>query len=119
MLERIWELGIKAHAELLAEIVIDGPIGVVVFEPSDEMKEAAKSLGWDGQSPVFRMSNATRKRLAQTSAATGDHVTGQWYASRRPGRILVLAQRGVLLVNHHPGTGFSLEPGSTDAERAS
>jgi hypothetical protein len=115
-LNRIYEQAIKPHAEGLAPIIGGGRVAVVVFEPALEAITPLKDLGWDGRSKFFELSERERRRFAKNSAAQGDQVTARWLNSDRDGRLLVFAHRGTLLVNVDPVAGFSLEPGSLDAQ---
>ncbi|MBI5477329.1 MAG: hypothetical protein HY906_00650 [Deltaproteobacteria bacterium] len=105
------ERAIKPNAEAIAPIVARGKIAVVVFEPHDE--EPIRNLGWDGESPVFQLAEATAERMAQTMH--GDRVTQRWLRRRGRGRILIFMHYGTLLLNVDPEKGVSIEPGSTDA----
>lgn len=117
--DRILELGIKAHAELLVPILVTDAIAVAVFEPSPQIRQVATTLGWDGEAPVFRMSRAVQKMAARSFADDGDHVSARWHAAKRPGRILMLVHSGTILINFTDEDGYRVEPGSRNAERAS
>ena len=114
LLERLLTDGIQPHAGTIAQIVSDGGIAVVVFEPGPRITKVARQIGWDKYTaPVVRMPDAFRFDLAM--ADTG---TRRWL--KRPadggGRLFVMSGDGTLLVNITE-RGFSLEPGSLDHER--
>lgn len=117
VLDEILNHGIKPHADAIAEIVADGDIAVVVYRLRPDAERHARALGWDGVSPVFEMSEATRVRMIASSETIADHLKARWLRSHQPGRILVLTGVGSLLVNIDEKNGFSIEPRSTD-ERA-
>ena len=118
LLNRILDEGIKPYTEELAPIIADGDVAIVVFEPADDVKPALRAAGWDGRAHVLRMPNGYRKRLARSSdAVTRAWLTRSASVSGSAGRIFLFVQRGTLLVNFSPERGYSLEPGSTDAER--
>ena len=109
ILNRILNEAIKSNAEQIATIHLAGEVAVVVFEPGELVQAAMRSCGWDGKASVFALSPAGAKLLS-----TADHVTAAWLGGQRPGRILVAAHEGTLLINHDEDKGYSLEPGSTD-----
>ena len=108
---------IRIHGETLARIAIDGGVAIVVVDPIGRARKAAQIAGWNGTSPsLWRMDNSFRKQLIKNS----DAVTAAWLSGQRPyhARIFVFMERGTLLVNHTPTTGFYFGPASLDAERA-
>ncbi len=118
LLRRLLDEGIKPYTDDLAPILVAGDVAIVVFEPAKtdaEMMAALRAMGWDGKTPVFRMSNGYRKRLARNS----DAVTAAWLMRRAKnvGRLSVWTGRANFLVNFTPGQGYSFEPGSLDSER--
>jgi hypothetical protein len=116
VLDAIFTHGIKPHADAIAEVVESGDIAIVVHRLRPDVERNARALGWDGVSPVFRMTESTRARMIASSEAIADTVTARWLRAKRTGRVFVLSGVGSLLVNVDED-GFSIEPGSTD-ERA-
>ena len=107
--------GVKPHAKRIAPITEDGDIAVVVFEVSGLAEEGATSLGWDGESPVFRLSNQTRKTMAEHLRKVGDKVSANWFDEQsRDGRIYFLVHEGAFLLNI-TDDGLEIEPGSLDS----
>ncbi len=120
-LDRLLREGIKPHAEQIAAIGLAGWIAVVVYDlaPDPETQAFARAMGWDGRTPVFRMSAAVRRRLARS-----DTVTAAWLSrkpdpdpSRTIARIFVRTGLANFLVNFGPQRGYYFEPGSLDSER--
>ncbi len=111
------ESAIKPHAHAIAEILSEGGIAAVVFEPQEPTLDALAHFGWHGE-PVFLFTRDHRELFAKGCEEIGDDVAAQWLrAENRLGRVLLFAAMGTLLINFTPGQGFSLEPGSTNAER--
>ncbi len=102
----------------IAEIVLNGGVAVVVYEPDPENLPALRDFGWDGKSAVFKLRWSGALRMAQGCAEVGDHVTGRWLFRRGTHRVLLAMHKGSLLFNYSENGGWSLEPGSTDHERA-
>jgi hypothetical protein len=109
-LERLIKEGIQPRADEIAEIGADDGIAVVVFEPSQEWKDALSTHGWKGEA-VFPMSDRIRKSLSTT-----DDLTEKWVANARPEtmRLFAIVQDWSLLLNKKRGEDWSIEPGSTD-----
>jgi len=119
LMDRLLSEGIHAHAQDIAPIIANGGIAVVVYKPHDLAREAARAVGWDGESATFKLSNAARQRLIASLLRRDDAVTCRWLRGNRAGRIFMISGAGTLLINFVPGVGYSLEPGSTDSERMS
>ena len=115
ILDRLLDEGIKPHATEIAEIVADGDLAALMFEPSEQAKQAVQSLGWDGQAAAFKVAGERAKALAVQLRKVGDTATAAWLERKQPGRILVFTGDGTLCVNFQPGGGFSIEPGTLDA----
>jgi hypothetical protein len=115
--QRLFDEGIKPHAAEIVEMNARGEVPVVVFEPWPSTRDALRKYGWKGQ-PVFRMSPRFKRDQAQL-----DWVTRRWLARKwqegDPLRIFFAVMNGMFLVNHSPETGFTVEPGSTDADSKS
>jgi hypothetical protein len=112
--EKLLDECVRPHSDAVAELVHDGAfIAVVLYRATPATRAKALQMGWDGESPVFALSDAAREAMAQGSEAAGDVGTAEWLRSARPGRILVLAHdRASWLVNVSPEAGYSLEPGT-------
>src|SRR5262249_22983708 len=62
-LDRTLDLGVKPPPTALTAMTSTGAVAVVLFEPSADASAAAQELGWSGEgAPVFRLSEAARKR---------------------------------------------------------
>lgn len=109
--ERLLNLVIRPYAKELAAIMVTGRIACLVFEPSEDNKQAAAGLGWDGKMPVFAMDEIMRGRLAE-ALKSYDPVCSSWLIDQRYRRMFVLIHNGSLLVNHNPDNQFSIEPNS-------
>lgn len=117
LMHRLLEKGIKPHAEAIARIAATGGIAVVVWEVDESnLRKLLRAEGWRPSSPVFPMTPRMKAALDAT-----DFVTCRWLKMRSDlcvTRLFVVVRDGTLLVNYTPSEGFSLEPGSTDRERA-
>ncbi len=111
--DRLLDLGIKPHAEEIAAIAAKGDVAVVVFEPDPSIADALNTIGWDGESHVFRLSNNAKRRLV----AGLDKVTMRWLNRKAGVRVFLFVQGGNLLVNLDE-RGWFIEPGSNDSGRA-
>ena len=113
-LRDLLDRGVKPHAKRIAPIAEAGDIAVVVFELSGRAKEGATSLGWDRASPVFRLSNESRKTMAEHLRKVGDKVSANWFDDKsRDGRIHFLVHEGAFLLNI-TDDGLEIEPGSLE-----
>lgn len=116
VMDRILKEGIVAHADAIAPICAVGDIAVVVFELDPSFHEGVRQWGWDGSCPVFRLSNARRKNAIRYFRQIGDTVSANWFERKQDERIFLFNGPGSsLLINFKPGEGYSLEPGSLDA----
>lgn len=102
----------KANFDALDEIMSTGEIAGFIWKVSPDV---LKSFGvGPGEGPfVVKLPGSVRKNLKNSDA-----VTSQWVRGGRTGRVFVVWTVGTLLVNFNNGIGWSLEPGSTDAEVA-
>lgn len=117
-LAHIINQGLRPHAPTLAGIGFSGDVVVAVFEPGEEAKKTALAIGWDGESPVFRMSPEARKTLAGSGAA--ETALGKWlqkkFVPAQPvARILVLTGDAPVMLNFSAFGGWALE--SEEAEQ--
>lgn len=100
------------HAREIEAIGARGEIAVVVCEPSETWSGGLRQHGWTGEA-VFPMGQWMR-----LAVSTSDRVTERWVASPRPAttRIFAVVHEDSLLLNHTATDGYTVEPGSTDAE---
>lgn len=102
---------VRPHRDAVADIIHEDGIAVVLFRASPRAQQGARAMGWDGEAPVFRLSDEAREKIAAGSEAAGDAVTANWMRASRPGRIFVIAHdAGTWLLNFSPEDGFTLEP---------
>ncbi len=102
---------VRPHRDAVADIIHEDGIAVVLFRASPRVQQGARAMGWDGEAPVFKLSDEAREKMAAGSEAAGDAVTARWMRASRSGRIFVIAHDGVTwLLNFDPDTGYSLEP---------
>jgi len=108
----ILEKAVKPHANAIVSITKTGDIAAVVFEPHEELVVIAQAWGWDGSSPVFRLSNKKRKEAIEHFREERDKVAERWFtAERNDGRIFLLVHDETLLLNITK-EGIDIEPGS-------
>jgi hypothetical protein len=110
--DAILAAAIKPHAESIVPIVLSADVAVVVHDAHPDVAEHARSLGWDGTAPVFRLEDRTLIQLAAILGQNGDEISRDWFLTPRIGRIYVLFERRTFLVNFDPARGYSIEPGS-------
>ena len=116
-LDRLLDEGIKPNAQKIAPIFLSQDVALLFFNPGpgSDVRKAAKLMGWKGREiEVRRMPEAMAQMLA-ASLMPGDPAAG-WLLHRRQGRVFVVMESGTLCVNHVPGEGFSIEPGTTDRD---
>lgn len=117
LLDRILEEGIKANVRAIAEIVVDGAIAVLVFEPHSGAMDALRAIGLDSASKVFELSRTHREGLAQHVLSLGDQRSADWLTRKAEGRIFVFVHGKTLFINFDERDGgYSIEPGSLDGE---
>jgi hypothetical protein len=97
----------------IAKIVRAGDIAVVVWEPHELILEGVRAIGYDGTTPVFRLSSGKRKALVASFREANDRVSEKWFARKATNRIYLLTGLGSLLINIGPN-GMAIEPGSLD-----
>lgn len=112
-LDELLAEGIKPHWDAIEQIIDTGEIAVVVWNLDDASRKAARMIGWDGKTSVFRMAQAVQRKMSAGCASLGQHVTERWLTSKCAGRIFAMTGLGTLLVNYADGLGFSLQPAST------
>lgn len=102
---KIIDQGIRPHAAELSAIMVTNDVACVVFEPSTTMVQSCLKLGWDGESPVFRLDSSVQTKLA-TSLRNKYPICSNWLLRSGYGRILVIYRDGTLLLNHDIVNGF-------------
>jgi hypothetical protein len=92
-----------------------GGIVVAVFELLDP--EGARGLGWDLESPVFRLTPEKAGWFAKNleRLSPGDPAI-LWLRTPRFGRTLLFVHGGTLCLNFTPGKGFEVAEGTLDQE---
>jgi len=113
-LDRLLKETIIPNLERLARVQMAGDIAVVVHTtPCALGLQSLEALGWSGRR-VFPL-NRTRARRWLSPC---DPVTARWVERRDPNelRMFIVWGSGTLLVNFRSGEGYSIEPGSLDAD---
>lgn len=112
---RLLSEGIKPHADVIARAHGGGLVAEVFYDLAPSMHDTArKHMGWTGAKSEARVMTRTRaERLADSIFKThpGDPAV-PWLRGKRPGRILVWTGMGSLCIEHEPGRGFRLAPGT-------
>lgn len=115
VLDRILREILIPNAKRIATCAALGHVAVAVDSVrSDETTEAARSLGWDGESAVFKLSHKRAKRFADRLRAMADSTTAAW-VTRKGGepRVFLLTGYGSLCLNCGK-SGWYIEPGTLD-----
>jgi len=112
----ILENAVKPHAQTIASITKGGDIAVVVFEPRKDVAVVAEAWGWDGTSPVFRLSNEKRKESLDFFRELGDEVSERWFSAERDGGRIFLLVHGATFLLNITKDGLTFEPGSLDSQ---
>jgi hypothetical protein len=125
-LDRVHAEAIMPNADALALTFIERDVALVFYEiggPDPEtdrmVKEGARALGWEGgRVEVGRLTHAQAAKMAdEIERSTPGDVAGiAWFRRHSEGRLFVLVQAGTFCVDFGPGKGFSIAPGTTDAE---
>jgi len=93
-----------------------GGIACAVFELLDR-GNGPHGLGWDGSSPVFRLTPKKTLQCAKTlELLYPADPAAQWLRTDRYGRILLFIHSGVLCLNFTPAEGLSIAKGTLDKE---
>jgi hypothetical protein len=107
---------VKPYSETIALITGEGyGVAVIAHKPRGVSVSALRTLGWDGEAPVFDLSGGALARVARASAAAGHRVMADWLTSGRPLRHFVFWGERTLLINLTL-KGYALEPGWTDPD---
>lgn len=126
LLERVYAEAIVPNADALARIFVERDVALVFYEiggpdaATDRMaREGAKALGWEGgRVEIGRLTQARAAMMADEIERSnpGDVAGIAWFRRHSEGRLFVLVQAGTFCFDFVPGSGFSLAPGTTDAE---
>jgi len=108
---------LRPHAPTIAVIGFSGDVAVVLHEPSEDARERARAIGWDGKSEPFRLTAEGKSALAGSTGASDARIS-KWLARKLDpaapvARIYVITGDDVLLVNFSPFGGWSMEPAVT------
>lgn len=93
-----------AERAAIDEILRDGRVAVVVFEPLGRAQAAARVLGWDGSARVFEMSGYAIALLT----SSGGEAAASWLSGTNVGRLLVLTRASSLLVHVVAREGYEI-----------
>jgi hypothetical protein len=135
--ERIFREGILPYGEDFRAITATGDVAIGVYNLHEGNRELLLGIGWDGESPCFRMDPKFQASFALSLATQGDEVGAQWLGSGtsgigsikwsregpRTGRIFLFADQGTFMFNldvtKDPtlGSSYSIEPGTLDSHR--
>jgi hypothetical protein len=126
LLDRVYAEAIMPNVDALARIFTERDIALVFYEiggpdpATDRMaKEGARALGWGGgRVEVGRLTHTQAGKLADEIERSnpGDVAGIAWFRRHSEGRLFVLVQAGTFCFDFEPGNGFSIAPGTTDAE---
>lgn len=126
LLDRVYAEAIMPNVDALARIFVERDVALVFYEiggpdpATDRMaKEAALALGWGGgRVEVGRLTHTQAGTMADEIERSnpGDVAGIAWFRRHSEGRLFVLVQAGTFCFDFEPGNGFSIAPGTTDAE---
>lgn len=126
ILDRVYDEAILPNADALARIFIERDVALVFYEiggpdpETDRMaREGARAMGWEGgRVEIGRLTQARAEQMAAEIERSnpGDVAGIAWFRRHSEGRLFVLVQAGTFCFDFDPGSGFTLAPGTTDAE---
>jgi hypothetical protein len=126
ILDRIHTEGIVPNADTLARIFLERDVALLFFEVGhgppgmrEASEEGARALGWrGGRIEVGRMNKTRAARLADaiSRATPGDTAAIAWLRRRSGNRLFASVHAGTLCFDFVEGHGFSVVPGTCDAE---
>ncbi len=126
LLDRVHAEAIMPNVDALARIFVERDVALVFYEigasdpATDSMvKEGARSMGWGGgRVEVGRLTQEQAGRMADgiERSNPGDVAGIAWFRRHSEGRLFVMVQGGTFCFDFESGKGFSLAPGTTDAE---
>jgi hypothetical protein len=83
------------------------------------VKEGARVWGWEGgRIEIARLTHTEAGRVADNLERSnpGDVAAISWFRRHSEGRLFLLVQAATFCLDFEPGKGFSIAPGTTDAE---
>ena len=126
LLNRVHAEAILPNVEALARIFVERDVALIFYEiggpdpvTDRTVKEGARALGWGGGSvEIARLTHAQAGKMADEIERSnpGDVAAISWFRRHSEGRLFVLVQAATFCVDFEPGKGFSIAPGTTDAE---
>jgi hypothetical protein len=126
LLDRVHAEAIMPNADELARIFIDRDVAIVFYDiggpdPATDRvaKEGARALGWGGgRVEVGRLTHAEAAKLADEIERSnpGDVAGIAWFRRHSENRLFALIQAGTFCFDFDPGSGFSIAPGTSDAD---
>ena len=126
ILDRVYAEAILPNADALAQIFTERDVALVFYEiggpdPATDRvaREGARAMGWEGgRVEIGRLTQARAEQMAGEIERSnpGDVAGIAWFRRHSEGRLFVLIQAGTFCFDFEPGNGFSLAPGTTDAE---
>jgi hypothetical protein len=124
--DRIHADGIVHNVDAIVRIFLERDVAVLFFEVGlgpPELRAAsergARALGWrGGRIEVGRMNETRAARFASelSRAWPGDVAAVAWLRRRSGNRLFVAVHAGTLCFDFVEDQGFSLVPGTSDAE---
>lgn len=111
---RIVDSVFRPYEETIHDILALGYIATVVHGVDEAIRGVTRALGARPEDGAYMMPRRTAERLAQ--ALSHDPVARRWLTSGKPNRIFLIKDRGTMLFNYDPATGYTIEPGSLDTE---
>lgn len=87
---RVIEDGTRAYMEDIRAITSMGDIACVVYFLNKTDSDMAWNLGYDGFSPVFRLSNKLRKQYVGHFREKGAKYLSEWLSRKATNRILFI-----------------------------
>ena len=126
LLDRVHAEAIMPNADALARICSERDVALIFYEiggpdpvTDRTAKEGARALGWGGgRVEIARLTHTQAGKIADEIERSnpGDVAAISWFRRHSEGRLFVLVQAGTFCVDFEPGKGFSIAPGTTDAE---
>jgi hypothetical protein len=88
-------VALNRNAGELWELSKDGGIAVFMFENDADLREFASSIGWDGQSEVFRLDDDHKNLCAEAFKVAGSDAGRTWFGEQCAGRVLMLVSGSI------------------------
>lgn len=126
LLDRVHAEAIMPNAEAIAQIFVERDVALVFYEiggpapvTDRSAKEGARALGWgEGRVEIGRLTHAQAGKIADEieRSTPGDVAAISWFRRHSEGRLFILVQAATFCIDFEPGKGFSIAPGTTNAE---